>query len=311
MIGKLAAAGGCRRLYEYHESGRKAFRKFLELRNEPSRRPVLLPAYVGWSPRERSGVHDPLLETQTPVVFYRVDSRLRVDLDDFRNALQRARPSGVVLIHYFGYVDPAYSQIVREARAEGAWVLEDEAHALLTDLVMGASGRLGDAAIFSLHKILPVQRGGALVWNDPSQAPATGEYQEVTPQQLWEFDLPTIARRRRENSMEWLNALRPLEDLLSPLWGPPAANEVPQSLPMIASGLFRDALYHELNSMGIGVVSLYHTMIAPITLEDFPVSHRLSRTIINFPVHQDVARSDIVESALLVERVVRRLQRQG
>jgi dTDP-4-amino-4,6-dideoxygalactose transaminase len=309
MIGKLPAAGLHKRLFQYHESARAAFRAFLESANPGGRGPVLLPAYVGWSAREGSGVFDPLRETGTPYGFYRVDSRLHVEVQDFEDALRRERPCGAVLIHYFGCVDPSYPQLVRCARDRGVWVLEDEAHALLTDLAMGTTGRRGDVAILSLHKLLPVPDGGVLIWNDPHSAPAGSPMREVPPDRLWEFDLPAIAARRRENTLAWLDALRPLEEWIRPLWGPPAAGEVPQSLPMLVSGFSRDALYHELNAAGIGVVSLYHTLIDPISPADYPESHGLSRTIINFPVHQDVTRADILEATPVVERTIHRLRR--
>jgi dTDP-4-amino-4,6-dideoxygalactose transaminase len=157
--------------------------------------------------------------------------------------------------------------------------------------------------------MLPVPDGGVLIWNDPDAAAAAGQGREVPSGRLWDFDLPAIAARRRENAVAWLDALQPLEEWLPPLWGPPATGEVPQSLPMLVNGFFRDALYHDLNAAGIGVVSLYHTLIDPIPPDEYPESHRLSRMIINFPVHQDVTRSDILEATPLVERTLHRLRR--
>jgi len=45
-----------------------------------------------------------------------------------------------------------------------------------------------------------------------------------------------------------------------------------------------------MNDAGYGVVTLYHTMIAEISRDEFPGSHALSRRILNLPVHQDTDR---------------------
>jgi dTDP-4-amino-4,6-dideoxygalactose transaminase len=307
-ISKRAEANLFKRRAESCPSARAALRTFL-LRVGRSERPVLLPAYIGWSPREGSGVFDPFIETGTATAFYRVDSSLHVDVDDFAEALRRSRPCGVVLIHYFGSVDPSYSVLVQLAREQGAWVLEDEAHALLTDLVGGASGRFGDAAIFSLHKMLPVSAGGLLVWNSSELGDMTVEACKGSPEPFWEFDLASIALRRRANAEAWLKVLEPFSGRLRPLWGAPRTGEVPQSMPFTVLGPSRDALYHELNRVGVGVVSLYHTLIDQLRGSEYEASCRLSATIINFPVHQDAAPADILATASIVERSLERVWR--
>ena len=57
---------------------------------------------------------------------------------------------------------------------------------------------------------------------------------------------------------------------------------------MIIADRSRDALYFKLNEAGYGVVSLYHTLIAPIDAQAYPVSHWLARRVLNLPVHQDI-----------------------
>lgn len=48
-----------------------------------------------------------------------------------------------------------------------------------------------------------------------------------------------------------------------------------------------------MNRAGFGVVSLYHTLIEPISESVYPESHRLSRKILNLPVHQDILPEDL------------------
>jgi dTDP-4-amino-4,6-dideoxygalactose transaminase len=305
---KLPTSWSNRRTFGYYANARTAFRAFLKEHESETPRPILLPAYIGWSSREGSGVFDPLNDAGRHVVFYRVNARLELDVEHFRRLLNDQAPSGVVIIHYFGYVDPAYPAAARMARESGAWVVEDEAHALLTDLVGGATGRLGDAALFSLHKILPVSGGGVLVRNRPDEAPrGDAVANPVPPSQLWDFDLHRIALARRRNARQWKRALRHLSAWLKPLRDEPKHGEVPQSFPMTVHGVSRDELYTHLNGAGVGVVSLYHTLIAKISSEDYPNSHMLAKAIINFPVHQDVTVDDIQAAVPVVEQAIQRL----
>lgn len=256
---------------------------------------VLMPAYIGWSAREGSGVHDPVVAVGATASFARVDRRLRVDLDDYRAKLAMG-PKMAVLIHYFGAPDPAYAEMAAMARAEGIPILEDEAHALFTDLVAGTTGRLGDAAILSLHKQLPCLVGGELRIN-PS-APASfraaleaGIRAEGAPDPA-DYDLDLIAARRRENFAALHAALwdRPG---FHPVWEGVPLGVVPQTYPIVVENADRDALYHRFNAEGWGGTSLYHTMIPEIAADEFPDSHWLARRIFNLPVHQDATPDDM------------------
>ncbi len=288
-----------RRVYHFRNA-RTALGAFLKAAAPRPNDQVLLPAYIGWSVREGSGVFDPVQELGLRFSLYRVDPRLRINLDDLEGALRSQRVRILLLIHYFGYIDPSYQQAVALARRYGALILEDEAHAMLTDLIGGGSGRLGDACIFSFHKLLPVAIGGSLVLNHtdvPLSVPPEPECSNSLP---WCYDLVTIARRRRYNAERLHGLLEPLAEHLEPLWGPPGPGEVPQTYPVLVRNVSRDRLYFAMNEAGFGVVSLYHMMIKPIADGPYAESVELSRKIMNLPVHQDVEPEDL-------ERLVSRL----
>lgn len=275
-------------------NARSALKAFLQDLQIPRGEQVLLPSYVGWSPREGSGVFDPIQELELPCAFYRLDGRLRIDLHSLETHLRRKRVKVVVLIHYFGYVDPAYRAAVNLAHRYGALVLEDEAHAWLTDWVGGACGRAGDACIASLHKLLPIPHGGLLIGSETTRdlVSRMTNHQELLTSAMG-YDLARIAQQRRENA-NYLGAhLDPLREFLVPLWEEPARNEVPQTFPVLVQGVSRDQVYSHMNQAGFGVVSLYHTMIREIGAEEFPDSHRVARCILNLPVHQDISRADL------------------
>ncbi len=256
---------------------------------------VLLPSFIGWSAREGSGVFDPIAALQLNYSFYSLDDRLHIDIGSLRQELQSGSIRVLVIIHYFGYVDPSYAEAVRMAREHGAFVLEDEAHAMFSDVVGGICGRLGDACIYSFHKMLPVESGGAAILNSPESPLASklaGCADSTLP--MCDFDLVGIAAVRRANSLLLDRLVRErLTDGVEPLFGAPAVGEVPQSYPVLIRNGSRDRLYHEMNAAGYGVVSLYHTLISEIPASSFPATARVSRQILNLPVHQDASDREL------------------
>jgi dTDP-4-amino-4,6-dideoxygalactose transaminase len=293
------------RPFRFFENARSAFRSFLEKTAFDANEIALLPSYVGWSPKEGSGVFDPVAQLRLSYDFYRMDDILHIDLDHLRFLFTKRSVKLLIIIHFFGYVDPGYEEAIAMAREYGALVLEDEAHAMLTDLVGGICGRLGDACIFSLHKLFPVETGGMLLLNQPMEHLLDLIRESNTnTHSPWEFDLKAISRKRRENAQLLSQLLRPLAGRIDPLWGDPQPGEIPQTYPVIVQHGSRDSLYFAMNDAGFGVVSLYHTLIDEIVADTFPASHRLSRCILNLPVHQDVQSEDLEVMVEVLARVI-------
>jgi dTDP-4-amino-4,6-dideoxygalactose transaminase len=285
----------CARRVIPFQAARKAFSAILHAL-DISQGKVLLPAYIGWSPREGSGVFDPIASLHLGYSFYALDERLRIDIDSLRTELQSGCIRVLVIIHYFGYVDPSYAEAVKIAREHDVFVLEDEAHAMLSDVVGGICGRLGDACIYSFHKMLPAESGGAAVINDPKSPlmqTLVADPESTLP--LSDFDLNRIADKRRANSLVLDKLVRGLAPRIEPLFGTPGCREFPQSYPVLIRDASRARLYHEMNAAGFGVVSLYHTLIPQISPDCYPRTAKLSRHILNLPVHQD-ASEDALES---------------
>jgi dTDP-4-amino-4,6-dideoxygalactose transaminase len=227
-----------------------------------------------------------------------------VDQDDYVRKLHAYRPRVVVLIHYYGFPDPQLLALASAASTAGAKVLEDEAHALLTDWVGGICGRYGDATIASLHKLLPVPTGGLLSLNgaiaDGANALVEGSF---PPVELLNWDYATIAAVRRKNASRLIELLQPLSGRIDLLFDELPAGVAPQTLPVLIRRVSRDRLYFDLNLAGFGVVSLYHTLVQAISPEEFPDSYQLARQVMNLPVHQDVRPEQL-------EALVEALERQ-
>lgn len=290
-------------------NARTAFKVFLlSLQLEPDDE-IWLPAYIGWSRREGSGVFDPVQEVGIRYRFYRVTDALQIDQNYLVDMFRQNRPKLLMIIHYFGFPDPNLQAIVELAKTHGTMVLEDEAHALYSDWIGYSCGRYGAAAIMSLHKMLPYKFGGLLLLNkgiDEAIVTTIQESADRVPLEhnLLDYDLAKIARARRENAEKLLELLQPLQSAVMPLYPSLPENIVPQTLPIRVYGRSRDELYFELNAIGYGVVSLYHTLIEEISIADFPESHALAKNILNLPVHQDILNGQLEEMIEALRRLI-------
>jgi dTDP-4-amino-4,6-dideoxygalactose transaminase len=109
---------------------------------------------------------EPLLRLGLRVECYRVTQDLAIDLEDVASRLQRG-PSALLVTHYFGFAQPLAA--LRDlCDRHGALLVEDCAHAFLSDNAEHTLGRVGDVAIYSLRKTLPIPNGGAVVFNRAS-----------------------------------------------------------------------------------------------------------------------------------------------
>jgi dTDP-4-amino-4,6-dideoxygalactose transaminase len=118
---------------------------------------VLMPAY-------HHGVEvEAVRATGSPVRFYRIDRRMRVDLEALADALAAPDVRCVYVTHFVGFAQEI-AAIAELCRARAVPLVEDCALALFSRTPAGAPlGQTGDAAIFCLYKSLPVPHGGLVV----------------------------------------------------------------------------------------------------------------------------------------------------
>jgi dTDP-4-amino-4,6-dideoxygalactose transaminase len=262
--------------------GFSAYLKAVEIADDEC---VLLPAYIGWSAREGSGVFDPVAELRVKHSFYAMDEFLNIDLASLKRSFQQNKVNLFVIIHYFGFVDPHYEEAIAVARDFGVKVLEDEAHSFYTNFVGGVTGIRGDASIFSLHKMFPMQGGGILSITDSEQKIVSKKVDVEFPAV---YDFAKIAKKRVENTLLIAKLLEGHSDKVIIMRPYLNQGEVPQTYPILIKTVSRDKLYAKMNEVGFGVVSLYHTMIDLIVESEYPKSHFVAKRILNLPVHQDV-----------------------
>ena len=281
-----------RRECAYFDSARDGL-SYLLARYAKQKCVVLLPSFIGVSVHEGSGIFDPVKNNNVPYLFYGMDGRLNIDIKSYERVLSFA--SGhytlviVLIVHYFGFVDPRYNYVCQTAKSANAIIIEDEAHALFTDYVDNSCGRQGDYSIFSLHKMLPMHKGGMVRDNinssllDEISNRKNGESELI---KSFQYDFKAISQSRKRNAsilyhrLEYVQGLSFLHE-----------NDVmitPQTIPIVISSSIRNGFYSTLNKAGYGVVSLYHTLIGDIGELEFGASIALSHTITNLPVHQDI-----------------------
>jgi len=122
---------------------------------------VLMPSY-------HHGVEvEAVRATGAAVRFYRVDRRMRADLDDVARLAGDRAVRALYITHYIGFAQPiADARAI--ARARGLLLVEDCALALFARDETGRPlGNGADLAVFCLYKSLPVPHGGVAVSRAP------------------------------------------------------------------------------------------------------------------------------------------------
>lgn len=261
-------------------------------------RRILLPAFIGWSANEGSGVFDPVTGLGLEPGFYDLSEDLAVDLASLEARLAEKQYDVVVVIHYFGRTERSVERIRSLTDQHGAMLLEDLAHAWFTHALGGPAGRTGQVSLYSLHKMLPMPRarGGMLVYREPARVTGQVETAPELARHVLDHDTLGIARRRQENFRALTGLLQAMPEhgrAFELMWPHLDDDDAPQTLPARILGEGRenrDHVYAAMNADGYGMVSLYHTLIED--LREHEAMLDLSRHIINFPVHQDVAPDD-------------------
>lgn len=285
----------CSHRLAFIRSARSAFRLLLERMRFPPGTSMLLPAYVGISDREGSGIGDPIEQTGTPFTLYALDERLRPDHDALEALLATGRHPLLLVVHYFGMVQVDLLRLQTACLRYGTLMVEDCAHVPGPLCHSGGPGSVGDAAFYSLHKYIAVPSGGMLRVNKPDLAlPDPLPADRCDPaclEQLLRTDLDAVAAKRREN-YRWLSNRLAGADGLTVIY--PALGElVPHDFPVLIHDGWREKLYFALMAEDLPTVALYYRLIDAITPQSFPRSHVLSRSILNLPVHQDTEISDL------------------
>lgn len=113
---------------------------------------------------------EPLTRLGLKVECYRITADLQIDFEDLERRL-KGNVKALLVTHYFGFAQPL-AALRALCDQHGVLLVEDCAHALLSDDATSTLGRVGNVAIYSMRKTLPIPNGGAVLFNDaPRPAP--------------------------------------------------------------------------------------------------------------------------------------------
>lgn len=293
--------------YYYNSAREGMFDLLHNMHNKGFINTLFLPGYIGWSPKEGSGIFDPVNKLEgLNVKYYKMTSDLDIDFDDLIYRIKELKNPkfAVLIVNYFGFIDPHIEELTKEIRKFSGWIIEDNAHGFFTFQYYNPS--LADATFFSLHKMFPFKSGGSLhILNEQLKGLGyCGNSLCSTYNNPWLYDVHKISRVRRENYEELENIIRSerYAHLFRPLKRIIPKGIIPQTFPIRIIQGDRNKIYEFMNKEGYGVVSLYHTLIEPLRTDEFEASLDLSRHILNLPVHQDVDRNYYEEMVTLLAK---------
>lgn len=196
----------------YWGSGKVALRSGLSRLDCSRDGSVLLPACLP------AAVVEPILELGLEPEWYAVEPDLGADLADLEARIDDS-VEALMVVHYFGFVQPHIEEILALADEHDLAVIGDNAHSPLSRHNGHLLGTLADVGFTSLHKLLPMP-DGAVLFDGGSDGGAAGEPpQSGISQEDVTFPLSSLGLyvRARWRPMRRLgrilgSALRPTDD---------------------------------------------------------------------------------------------------
>lgn len=139
-------------------SGRASIALALEHANINAEDEVLIPSY------HCEAMIAPVRWRKANAVFYRIDSNCQAQLTDITAKLTK-RTRALIVTHYFGFLQPLEA-IRALCNEHSIMLIEDCAHALFGGTTDQPVGSIGDYAIASCMKFLPIYEGGLIASNN-------------------------------------------------------------------------------------------------------------------------------------------------
>ncbi len=280
----------------FYDSARAAFGDILDyFYHEQNIKIIFMPAYIGISPKEGSGLYDPIKDREyIKPIFYKMNNDLTINQKDLFEKISNNNSKFLLLfVNYFGFIDSQIESIYKFVKEHNGYFIEDNAHAFFTYL--NQKYNFSDVSFFSLHKQFPFEKGGMLKIHD-KKIDSIKFNGSIYPKKEYNFlnysfkGIQNIMIKNFHMLNEKLSSKSAYVEILRPNL---AEGTVPQSFPILLKNGDRFKIYEILNSKGYGVTSLYHTLIEPLRKDEFYESLKVSSKILNLPVHQDVNEDSI------------------
>jgi len=293
----------------FTNSARTSFSYLLKLIKFKKEELLLIPSYIGYTDREGSGVLDPVIANNINYKFYPLLDDLKVDISAIEKLIQSNNVKALLLIHYFGFSYCDINKIKSLCNDYDVLLIEDCAHTLYSKVNQNVLGEIGDFSFYSLHKVLPTETGGILRINNKRYQSEKVKIDKKDS--IGSSLLLTYLRHDSEKSitviqsnynflskeLSKINGLRPMFPILP-------KGVVPMNLPVYIEAISREDFYFKMINKGVTLTSLYYRLVDSIDKTEFPISHEISKKIINFPINQDISIDEMVLIVDLVKRVL-------
>jgi dTDP-4-amino-4,6-dideoxygalactose transaminase len=282
----------------YKPSAREAFRQIIQQINFKENEFLLLPAYIGITDKEGSGVFDPVRASGVKYDFYKINEKLELDYSDIVKKVKEKKIKAILVIHYFSFFQVDIVKLKQLCDAENIALIEDCAHAMNAYVESHKMiGSVGHYAFYSIHKYLPTKDGGFYTYTGTvTQGQDGSNGEEISHETLYiahTADYNAIKTRRIANYNMMLSLLKSPGKKYSILHSNVPEGVVPLNFPVLIHNQNREKVYFKLIDKGVTVMSLYYRLIEQIDRASFPLSYHISNSMLNFPIHQDIETKDI------------------
>ncbi len=297
----------------FTNSARIAFSHILKLIKFEEEDTLLLPAYIGYTDREGSGVLDPIEENNINYEFYPILKNMQIDLDSIEKIILQKPIKAILIIHYFGFLYGDIIRLKKICQDNNILLIEDCAHTIYSKFEDKYLGDFGDFSFYSIHKVLPVDSGGFFKINNPLyfennifiQNDEKIEAESLEGLVAYDEDLAT--KRIRDNYIFMSNELNQIDGIKVLIPNLPLGI-VPMNLPVFIEGMKREEFYFKMIEEEVTLIALYYRLIDTIDIEIFKTSFEISNSIINFPINQDITKNEVIEIILKTKEVLKEEQ---
>ena len=256
---------------------------------------ILMPAYIGETDSDGSGVFEPIRNTKTGYDFYSVSRKLAPDMGEIEEKLKSGNYGALFIIHYFGFpqCNPAEARTLCDKHK--VIFIEDCAHTWCSEINGKRLGTFGHFSIFSIHKLVAAGGGGFLLRNKPMKMGPLEEKKKISSGDMLQFftsNWEKINSIRIRNYKYLLNALH-AEKMINIMYPKLEPGVVPLNFPILVKKNLREKVYFRMIDKGVITIALYYRLISEIPASKFPDSAEVSNSILNLPVHQDITLEDL------------------
>lgn len=296
---------------KYFNSARNAFQFLLENIINSNQDIILMPEYIGQSPREGSGVFDPIRKTNTNYKFYALDEKLQVDIKDLISKITK-NVKAILLIHYFGFPQKEIRKLKEICDKNKIILIEDCAHTMTSCINNQQLGSIGDFSFYSTHKLLPSKNGGILQINNEKIELENQKSNFIDNEDLnilLNADLDKISAKRVANYKYYQKLCNNTSSIYESMYESLDTGVVPLNYPVLIKNISREKLYFELINRGIVTVALYYQLIDELDKKEHKKAFYTSEHILNLPLHQDIEFEDIECIMKEIDKIEKEIKR--